>query len=265
MAAVLNRVATHTTKQTRAQKRAAALGVTERIQFGSGSGRCAGFYKQMWKRADPAAAEEERKRAEADEAKRARKQHAHEREQREAKEQWARDRQEEQAERNAWAREFRRAEGTGERKRADTSEQHSQHEDDRRQEQSREKYKANSRRDKCAKEKRVDFDSMRCSSYLEYEAAFIAFREAAQREKTLDPHRIPLPPKGSVFEPAANAEIWFKNLRKAMLRWHPDKWAAFETGLPDEASREALKQVVNGMFRAVTRAKERGPPPSARN
>merc|ERR1711918_26831 len=121
-----------------------------------------------------------------------------------------------------------------------------------------------SRREKQPKrEEKIDFDLLRHHSYAEYEAAFVALQEQALREKVFDPRRVPLPPKGMVMEPSPqNAEVWYRNLRKATLRWHPDRWSRLFTFLPDEESREALKQIVNGMFRAVTRAKEKGPPPS---
>lgn len=197
---------------------------------------------------------------------------AREREQREQREQWARERMEEQSEREAWAREARarkEAESTaaGEREPAGAGEQQEHQErrgDDRRNEGARERARTDGPQDRGHREKRVDFDSMRRSSYAEYDANFVSWREGARREKTFEVRHIPLPPKGVVIEEAANSEAWGKHMNKAMLRWHPDKWVVFDAMLADEVSREALKQVVNGMFRAVLRAKERGPPPSAR-
>ena len=47
-------------------------------------------------------------------------------------------------------------------------------------------------------------------------------------------------------------------MRKACLRWHPDKWARYARMLEDAAEQEDLKQLSNAMFRAVTRHRERG-------
>lgn len=68
---------------------------------------------------------------------------------------------------------------------------------------------------------------------------------------------IPLPPKGMVIEPAESDEEWHKNMRDALLRWHPDKWSKLEALLV-ETEREQLKRVLQAMFVAVGRAKERG-------
>lgn len=69
---------------------------------------------------------------------------------------------------------------------------------------------------------------------------------------------MPLPPKGVVVERACSPEEWHRHVRVATLRWHPDKWAKYEKLLDDAAEVELLKQLTQGMFRAVTRAKERG-------
>ena len=60
-----------------------------------------------------------------------------------------------------------------------------------------------------------------------------------------------------VIEAAGSDEDWHKNMRDALLRWHPDKWGKLEARL-DEPEREQLKRVLQGMFVAVKRAKERG-------
>ena len=45
--------------------------------------------------------------------------------------------------------------------------------------------------------------------------------------------------------------------KRLALRWHPDKWASLAAMLGD-AEAEQLKQLTAGMFRAVSRAKDRG-------
>ena len=61
-----------------------------------------------------------------------------------------------------------------------------------------------------------------------------------------------------MVEAASSPEDWHKKLRTALLRWHPDKWARFASMLSDATEREHLKQLTQGMFRAVSRAKDRG-------
>lgn len=104
----------------------------------------------------------------------------------------------------------------------------------------------------------LDFDKLRCSSWAEYDHSFVAFRESALRGQSFKVQDVPLPPKGQVIEHAGSHEAWHKNMRSALLRWHPDKWARFMGMLSDSTEREYLKQLTQGMFRAVSRAKDRG-------
>jgi len=99
---------------------------------------------------------------------------------------------------------------------------------------------------------------MRQPSWERYETAFAAFKAQAVESGSFRVAECPLPPKGMVVEDAPDAEQWHKNLQRALLRWHPDKWATFEQMLSDTGERERLKQLTEGMFRSVTRAKQRG-------
>lgn len=105
--------------------------------------------------------------------------------------------------------------------------------------------------------RREDLASMRARTWDEYDAAFEEWRERATREGTFRVAAVPLPPAGPVG-PAATEASWHAAVKKATLRWHPDKWARFEQMLADEADREALKQLTQAQFRSVARTKERG-------
>ena len=104
----------------------------------------------------------------------------------------------------------------------------------------------------------LDLDLQRRASFAEYELAFQAFLARTQREGRLVPRAVPLPPRGQPIEPAASLAEWQLHVKRALLRWHPDKWAARMQMLDDEAEAAQLKQLTEGMFRAVSRAKDRG-------
>lgn len=107
--------------------------------------------------------------------------------------------------------------------------------------------------------RREDMASMRTRTWDEYDAAFDVWRERAAREISVTVAAIPLPPAGHApVAPASTEAAWHVAVKKATLRWHPDKWSRLERMVADEAEREALKQLTQAMFRAVTRHKERG-------
>ena len=56
---------------------------------------------------------------------------------------------------------------------------------------------------------------------------------------------------------AASLQEIKRAFRRMSLRWHPDKWASLAAMLA-EAEAEQLKALTEGMFRAVSRAKDRG-------
>lgn len=207
----------------RAQRRAAA--VKAKIEFGRGTGRCAGFYRQYAKVSDPDCEEAREARKEARARARAEAQRA---------EQAARDSQQRDANAHHHEQEHAREEA---RRESARQEGHMRHE------------KA---------QKGVDFDLMRCTSWDEYNARFLAFRERALAAQSFHVKEIPLPPKGQVIGPTASPEDWHKALQKAQLRWHPDKWSRLESMLEEHDERDQLKQLTQGMFRAVARAKDRG-------
>lgn len=99
---------------------------------------------------------------------------------------------------------------------------------------------------------------MRSSDWASYEAAFCAFKERARQDGTFAVKDVPLPPKGQVVEDAHDPQAWHRNLMKATLRWHPDRWSALQTLLADIEEQGKLKHLCEAMFRAVTRAKVRG-------
>ena len=101
-----------------------------------------------------------------------------------------------------------------------------------------------------------DLDLQRRGTFAEYEVDFQAFLTRAHRE-ALVPRHVPLPPRGQAIGPATSLAEWQQNTKRALLRWHPDKWAARMQAL-GEVEAAQLKQLTEGMFRAVSRAKERG-------
>ena len=104
----------------------------------------------------------------------------------------------------------------------------------------------------------LDLDLQRRGSFAEYEVDFQSFLTHAHRE-ALVPRHVPLPPRGQAIGPATSLAEWQQNTKRALLRWHPDKWAARMQALPEgEAEAAQLKQLTEGMFRAVSRSKERG-------
>lgn len=107
---------------------------------------------------------------------------------------------------------------------------------------------------------RANMASQRARSWAEYDAAFEAFQSQVLRTRTFAVSQVPLPPAGHApVAPSATPELWHENVRKALLRWHPDKWARREAMLgDDEAEKEALKQLTQAMFRAVSRHKDAG-------
>lgn len=210
----------------RPQTKKRASAVKEKVEFGRGSGRSAGFYRQWIKKSDPQSEEAQEARKEARDQARADARRA------------------EQAARDAKDQQQRQ-----EQRREEQRREHAQHDGGRRDE---------GRNKAGAPHPVLDFDKMRRVSWHEYDRCFVAFRENALHAKAFQITDVPLPPKGQVIEPAISPEDWHKNLRSAQLRWHPDKWAKLEGLLSCASEREHLKQLTQGMFRAVYRAKERG-------
>lgn len=221
-------------KKHASRRSARASAVKEKIEFGRGSGRSAGFYRQWIKKSDPESEEAQEARKEARDQARADARRA---------EQAARDAKDHQERQDSW-----RWSGEEQQKREEQRREQAQRDGQRRYEG----------RGRAGAPGILDFDKMRRASWHEYDRCFVAFREKALLTKTFQITDVPLPPKGQVIEPASSPEDWHKNLRSAQLRWHPDKWAKLECMLSGTSEREHLKQLTQGMFRAVSRAKDRG-------
>lgn len=216
---------------SRRAKRASAT--TVKIEFGRGCGRSAGFYKRGERRADPEAERE----AQREEMKEARRRERAER----AREAEASERAREREER---AREQRQEHGD---KGGGASGQHSSPPPPPRGASTG------------PRGRREELEPMRARTWAEYDAAFEAFHERASIERSFRVASIPLPPVGHApVAPAATPEAWHTAVKRASLRWHPDKWARLGAMLADEGERDALKRLTEAMFRAVTRHKERG-------
>lgn len=205
---------------------------TVKIEFGRGCGRASGLYRAYEKRADPNWRQREDRKEEAAEAH------------------WE-ERAQEAREREAGARQSREREQREKREQASGKHEQQQRERD----QTRQTHREEGRR---RHDQGLDFDRMRLPSWAAYEAAFAAFKAQALASGSFCVAQVPLPPKGMVVEDAESAELWHKNLQRATLRWHPDKWARFEQMLVEPVDKEQLKQLTEGMFRSVTRAKMRG-------
>ena len=160
--------------------------VKEKINFGRGHGRSAGFYRQWMKKTDPEC--EEVREAQREECEGART------EARRAK-QAAKDQQQRE---DAWR-------GTGQ-------------EQQRREEQWRAHAHQEGERRHAARKTGLDFDKMRRATWAEYDATFVAFRERALKQQSFHVSDVPLPPKGQVIESASTHEGWHQNLRSALLR-----------------------------------------------
>lgn len=216
----------------RAQRRAASVQI--KTDFGAGTGRGAGFYRQWAKMADPATASEEaaseekaRRRAERQRAARAAWEAAAKEEAREERAERAREQRPPKAPKAARDEGAEESEAMGGQARDRT------------------------------RSMVLDLDRQRRPSFAEYEASFQAFRERARREGRFAPGDVPLPPRGQAIEPALSLAEWQRHTKQALLRWHPDKWASLAAML-GEVEAEQLKALTEGMFRAVSRAKDRG-------
>lgn len=103
----------------------------------------------------------------------------------------------------------------------------------------------------------------RCATFAAFEAAMGAFMATISRVKEQQQGarfkvtEVPLPPKDDVLGAALtrSATEWRSRCRRALLLWHPDKWAALAEWADDA---HALAQLTQTMTRAVLRAKERG-------
>lgn len=101
----------------------------------------------------------------------------------------------------------------------------------------------------------------RCATFAAFEVAFSAFmvsvakiRESGGRFKVSD---VPRPPTNDLLGAmhANSASDWRKCWHRALLLWHPDKWAALVEWADDSL---ALVEMAQAMTRAVIRAKEQG-------
>ena len=220
------------------------------MEFGAGTGRGAGFYRQYAKVADPvtaseeaAAAERARRRAERARATRAAEENAAKEEAREERAERAREAARGEARAKAEAEARGGADGGGASGGAGGGGAGGG---------------GAGGGSALRREALLDLDLQRRASFAEYELAFQAFLARTQREGRLVPRAVPLPPRGQPIEPAASLAEWQLHVKRALLRWHPDKWAARMQMLDDEAEAAQLKQLTEGMFRAVSRAKDRG-------
>lgn len=99
----------------------------------------------------------------------------------------------------------------------------------------------------------------RMPTWSAYDAAFEEWQATALATGTCTVASVPLPPSGHApVAPASTPEAWHVNVKKATLRWHPDKWSKFALMVADDTEREVLKNLTNAMFRAVTLHKDRG-------
>lgn len=220
-----------------------------KLEFGRGVGRAAGLYRAYERRADPNWRQREDRKEEA-------KEEADE-EARTAAHQAA------EAARRARQQQGRKDQGNGQRDGRGENEEGQQAGPS--GEGAAGGNGSSSRRDKEERRRRrqeckppIDFDTLRAASWAEYEATFAAFKERAIATGSFRVVDVPLPPKGMVIEPADSQEVWHKHMLKASLRWHPDKWSRFMSMLSDPFEIEQLKALTEGMFRSVSRAKERG-------
>lgn len=102
----------------------------------------------------------------------------------------------------------------------------------------------------------------RCATFATFEAAMDAFMATVAHVKEQQATRfkvseVPLPPRDDVLGAVQSktATEWRSRCRRALLLWHPDKWAALAEWADDS---HALAQLTQTMTRAVLRAKERG-------
>lgn len=241
-------------RQTQARSKHAGNKTTIKLEFGRGIGRSAGLYRAYERQADPRWREREDRQEEArEEAKEAARTAAH----RAAAE--ARRRQHEggqpRADQGQRTGQDQGAEPGSHRAGGSEHSRRGQEADGSDPDASREERR---RRGQEQRQPLLDFDTMRQGSWEQYEEAFVRFKEHVMRGGAFRVANVPLPPKGMVVEPAESAEVWHKNLLKASLRWHPDKWSRFACLLTDPSEVERLKLLTEGMFRSVTRAKSRG-------
>lgn len=83
-------------------------------------------------------------------------------------------------------------------------------------------------------------------------------RAIAALNATFAVREIPLPPAHDVLGAAAAAAsegAWRRQCRRALLQWHPDKWAG-RVGQADDPA--ALQRLTMRMTRAVLEEKQRG-------
>lgn len=202
-----------------------------------GTGRASGFYRQLERKANPEAAKEYKDEAEREERRRRC---------REAKA------QAEQEERRREREEYR-----GENREENGGEENL--DKDKYQERQRGQ-PGGQERQPAARRWREDHEDQRSKSWAEYDEAFTLFWDGCTRTHTVSVRDIPLPPAGHApIAPSSNPEEWHRSVRKAELRWHPDKWAKVLRMLDgDEAQQTKLKQLCEKMFRAVVMCKDKG-------
>lgn len=106
--------------------------------------------------------------------------------------------------------------------------------------------------------------TQRCSTFTAFEAALEAFErkldDQAVRFSVKDD--VPLPPAHDPIGTAlATSETtWRRQIRRALLVWHPDKWQKLLARADDA---RMLEQLTMRMTRAVLREKERGYVPTS--
>lgn len=195
-----------------------------------GSGRASGFYKQQERKANPEFAAECQAEADREERRRRR-----------------------------WEAKMRAEQEEREREREEQREDHRQDNGG-----SSADKENRSRRPQQAQPgqrwKREDFEEQRSKTWSEYDKAFTEFCARDFGTGCFNVSAIPLPPIGHApVAPSSTQEEWHRNIKKAALRWHPDKWATFMRMLDDDPEQQArLKQLCEKMFRSLTLCRDRG-------
>jgi len=199
-----------------------------------GSGRASGFYKQQERKANPEFAAECQAEAECEERRR-----------RCWEAKMYSEQEERERERESQREDHRQDNGGSSADKENRSRQPQQPQ----QPQTGQKWK------------REEFEEPRRKTWSEYDKAFTEFCACDfGTGSCFNVSAIPLPPIGHApVAPSATQEEWDRNIKRAALRWHPDKWATLTRMLDGEPEQQArLKQLCEKMFRSVTLCRDRG-------
>lgn len=97
----------------------------------------------------------------------------------------------------------------------------------------------------------------RFASWAEHDAAYQVFEKKLSTMASVSVADVPWPPTHDVLGAPPGSAGRKKALHKALLRWHPDKWAAVLAKVSQQEERQAMAELLQETTQLILREKQR--------